>query len=157
MTLPVPALPDNDLAFLQEAAEAAVAAGCAWPDFVACEAALESGWGHSALAMVDNNLFGMKQHRHPVFGTVSIPTEEFLDGQTVRVTAEWVKYPGWRECFADRMNTLRVLAPAYAHYAAALAATDGATFVREVSKTWSTDPMRAQKVLDIYKRWKQLL
>jgi flagellum-specific peptidoglycan hydrolase FlgJ len=154
MTVIVPALSASDTAFLSSASAAAGAGGCTWPDFAACEAALESGYGKSTLAREDNNLFGMKQHKHPVFGTVSLPTEEFLQGQWVRVNADWVKYPAWSDCFADRMATLRRLAPQYEHYAAALSATDGATFVREVSRTWSTDPNRAQKVLDIYSRWK---
>jgi flagellum-specific peptidoglycan hydrolase FlgJ len=87
---------------------------------------------------------------------VTLPTEEFLQGQWVRVSAEWVKYPAWSDCFADRMATLRRLAPekGFEHYAAALAAHDGITFIREVSKSWSTDPKRAQKILDIYSRWR---
>jgi len=156
MAVIIPPLPADDVAFLENATKAAAAGGCVWPDFTACEAALESGYGQSTLARQDKNLFGMKQHTHPVFGTVTLPTEEVLDGKLTRVSAEWVKYPAFADCFADRMNTLRRLAPEYPHYAAALAATDGATFVREVSKSWSTDPMRAQKVLDIYRRWKRL-
>lgn len=151
----VPALPELDLAFVCSASSAAAAGGCVWPDFIACEAALESGFGKSTLAREDNNLFGMKQHKHPIFGTVALPTEEFLGGHMVRVSADWVKYPTQADCFADRMATLRRLAPGYAHYAAALAATDGITFIREVSQTWSTDPLRAQKVLNIYRQWKE--
>jgi flagellum-specific peptidoglycan hydrolase FlgJ len=156
MTTIVPALPPEDVVFLEKCAPAAAAGGHVWPDFAACEAALESGYGRSTLARADNNLFGMKQHKHPVFGTATLPTEEFLQGQWVRVNADWVKYPALADCFRDRMDTLRRLAPQYAHYAAALSAQDGATFLREVSKTWSTDPNRAQKALDIYRRWKRL-
>jgi flagellum-specific peptidoglycan hydrolase FlgJ len=152
--LTAPALTESDITFLSSATVAAGAGGCIWPDFMACEAALESGFGQSSLARMDNNLFGMKQHRHPVYGTVALPTQEFLGGHWVRVSADWVKYPTVADCFADRMATLRALAPAYQHYAAALAAQDGPTFVREVSQTWSTDPSRAQKVLDIYKLWR---
>lgn len=154
MTIIVPALPASEIAFLCAATEAAAAGGCVWPDFMACEAALESGFGRSTLAREDNNLFGMKQHRHAIYGTVTIPTEEFLGGQMARISAEWVKYPTVKDCFADRMETLRRLAPGYRHYAAALAAQDGPTFIREVSMTWSTDPNRAQKVLKIYLYWK---
>lgn len=143
-----------DITFLETASAAAAAGGCIWPDFMACEAALESGFGRSTLAREDNNLFGMKQHKHAVYGTVSLPTEEFIGGHMQRVSADWVKYPTISACFADRMDTLRRLAPAYEHYADALAAHDGPTFVREVSKTWSTDPARALKVLTIYKQWK---
>lgn len=144
----------RDIAFLEEATAAAARGGCIWPDFMACEAALEGTFGRSTLAVMDNNLFGMKQHRHPIFGTITLPTEEFLDGKSMRVSAEFVKYPGWAECFADRMDTLRRLAPHFEHYAAAMAAHDGPTFVREVSQSWSTDRDRATKVLKIYTQWK---
>lgn len=147
-------LNEREIEFLRATTSAAAAGGSIWPDFVACEAALESGFGTSTLAREDNNLFGMKQHVHPVYGTAALPTEEDLGGHWVRVTADWVKYPKAADCFADRMATLRRLAPYYAHYAAALAALDGATFVREVSQSWSTDPQRAQKVLNIYSQWK---
>lgn len=116
----------------------------------ACEAALESGYGASGLATQANNLFGTKQHVHPIFGTLSLPTREFLHSQWVTVGAFWVKYPDRATCFADRMNTLRSLSHAYPHYAAALAATDPITYITEVSKTWSTDPQRAAKVIAIY-------
>lgn len=149
-----PALTDAQLEFLTSAAAAAGAGGCVWPDFMACEAALESAWGQSSLARFDRNLFGMKQHKHPVYGTATLPTQEFLGGHWVRTDADWVVYPSLSACFTDRMATLRALAPHYPHYAAALAASDGPTFVREVSQTWSTDPDRARKVLDIYQRWK---
>lgn len=145
---------DSEISFLSSAAAAAGAGGCIWPDFMACEAALESGFGRSTLAREDNNLFGMKQHKHPVYGTATLPTDEFLHGQWIRVSADWVKYPDLAACFADRMATLRRLAPEYPHYAAALAAQDGPSYVREVSQSWSTDPQRAQKVIDIYQRWK---
>jgi flagellum-specific peptidoglycan hydrolase FlgJ len=158
MTNIVSALPEGAEDFLQKCAAAAGAGGHVWPDFAACEAALESNYGRSTLAAQDNNLFGMKQHKHPVFGTVALPTGEFLNGQWVRVTADFVKYPGWAECLGDRMSTLRRLAPVkgFEHYAAALSALTGGDFVREVSKSWSTDPNRAQKVIDIYSRWKSL-
>ena len=150
-----------DRDFIAKAEEAAEAAGHPFPTDAACEAALESGYGASGLAKRANNLFGMKQHVHPVFGTLSLPTKEWVgvekdtqDGVPdgwITVSANWVSYPDWSSCFADRLNTLQRMAPKYPHYAAALAAMDGETFVREVSKTWSTDPKRADKVLAIKK------
>lgn len=121
-----------------------------YPRMAACEAALESAFGTSMLAKMGNNLFGMKQHLHPTFGSVSLPTEEFLDAQWQRVNADWVKYPAVQDCFADRMATLRRLQDAYPHYQAALSAPDSQTYIVEVSKTWSTDPNRAAKVQAIY-------
>lgn len=116
----------------------------------ACEAALESGYGRSQLAMQDRNLFGMKQHLHPIYGTHSLPTREFLHNDWVTINSNWIVYPDWQACFADRMATLTRLASVYPHYRNALAAGSATTYVNEVSLTWSTDPDRAFKVLAIY-------
>lgn len=153
---------NDQLTFLNSTGDAATKAGHIFPAMAACEAALESGYGTSQLARVDHNLFGMKQHQHPVYGTHILPTREFVgvdkdtdavkDGWVV-IDAKWVSYPSSVECFIDRMNTLRNLSHAYPHYAAALAAPDAGTYVVEVSKTWSTDPHRADKILNIYHGW----
>jgi flagellum-specific peptidoglycan hydrolase FlgJ len=137
--------------FVLEAAAAAKAACHVFPDMAACEAALESTYGTSLLVVQDKNAFGMKQHRHPIFGTHNLPTREFENGEWEHVTAAWVSYPDLASCFTDRMDTLRRLSSVYPHYAAALAAKDAISYCTEVSKTWSTDPKRAEKVLAIYK------
>jgi flagellum-specific peptidoglycan hydrolase FlgJ len=138
--------------FLRKASDAAKAAGHIFPDYAACEAALESGWGMSRLAADANNLFGQKQSHPALAGTetVSLPTREYLHGAWTMVQAEWVRFSGWQACFTERMNLLRSLHGAYPHYAAALAAKTGEEFISEVSKSWSTDPQRAGKVLSIY-------
>lgn len=141
--------------FLDDAATQAVKANHPFPQMAACEAALESSWGHSELAREGNNLFGMRQHAHPIYGTMTLPTNEFLDGKWVGVPgAAWVKYPDRRACFADRFATLERLSNAYPHYAAALKATDARSYITEVSRTWSTDPDRAKKVLSIYDEYR---
>lgn len=136
--------------FIRRAFQAAVDAHHVFAAMAACEAALESGYGHSVLAELDNNLFGMKQHQHPLFQTISLPTREFLNGEFVATEANWIRYPDWQSCFEDRMATLQRLAPQLSHYRDALNAATGADYVRAVSMTWSTDPQRAQKVLAIY-------
>ncbi|MDR3734463.1 MAG: glucosaminidase domain-containing protein [Acidobacteriaceae bacterium] len=139
--------------FLAKAVAAARAAGHVWPEYAACEAALESGWGGSALAVQGNNLFGQKQAHPPLAGTetLELPTREFLHGEWVTVGAKWVKFADWSACFAGRMRVLRGLSAGYPHYAAALQAATGEEFVREVSKSWSTDPGRAEKVLGVWR------
>ena len=138
--------------FLCKAAAAAQAAGHIFPEYAACEAALESAWGQSGLATRANNLFGQKQCQPPLDGTttLTLPTREFLNGNWVVVNANWVRFADWSSCFQARMQLLRAASSKYPHYAAALAATSGEEFVREVSQTWSTDPARASKVLSIY-------
>jgi flagellum-specific peptidoglycan hydrolase FlgJ len=143
-------LTDSELKFLNDTANAALQANHIYPAMAACEAALESGWGTSLLARQDHNLFGTKQHLHPVYGTHNLPTKEFLHNEWEVVNAAWVSYPSTTECFLDRMATLQRLAHAYPHYAAALAAPDAGVYVTEVSKSWSTDPERADKVLNFY-------
>jgi flagellum-specific peptidoglycan hydrolase FlgJ len=142
-------LPQNE-DFLRRAWQAAVNAHHVFPEMAACEAALESGYGRSVLAAQDNNLFGLKQRAHPLYGTVSFPTREFLTGEWVEVEANFVRYNDWQECFEDRMATLSRLAPVFSHYKAALNAPNGEEYIRQVSQTWSTDPKRADKVLAIY-------
>jgi flagellum-specific peptidoglycan hydrolase FlgJ len=139
--------------FLDVTSKGAEDAGAIFPSMQACEAALESGYGSSELARDAFNLFGTKQHTHPEYGTLNLPTKEFLDDKWVACEAEWVKYPSLADCFADRMATLQRLAPHYPHYAAALAAPDAETFVSQVSLTWSTDPQRAAKVLSIWNQY----
>ncbi len=139
--------------FLDRASAEAEKASHPFPKMAAAEAALESSWGNSVLAREENNLFGMKQHAHPVYGTMTLPTREFEKGQWITVSANWVNYPDWASCFADRLATLQRLANAFPHYAAALAAPDAATYIAEVSKTWSTDPNRGAKVLSIYQEY----
>lgn len=141
--------------FLDRAAQQAEQAGHIYPTMAACEAALECGYGTSKLAIVDNNLFGMKQHTHPIYGTHTLPTREFLNGEWVTVNADWVTYPGWAECFADRMATLQRLSKGqgFPRYLAALMARTAEEYVIAVSATWSTDPNRAVKVLAIHQEY----
>lgn len=139
-------------AFLKKAVDAAKAAGHIFPEYAACEAALESGWGMSRLAEEANNLFGQKQ-AHPALAgtrTITLPTREYLRGAWATVEASWVMFADWQSAFGERMRLLESLRHAYPHYAAALAAKTGEEFISEVSKSWSTDPQRAGKVLSIY-------
>ena len=131
-----------------------------FPEYAVCEAALESRFGNSELAVKANNLFGQKQSHAAIaiqYPVLSLPTQEWDAGQMIVTTANWPIFPDWPTSFMERMSLLHRLAPAYPHYANALAAPDGETFVREVSKTWSTDPSRADKVLAIYSEYKEQL
>jgi flagellum-specific peptidoglycan hydrolase FlgJ len=144
--------------FLLKAFLAATQAKHIFPEYAACETALESAWGKSDLAIKGNNLFGRKQSKTPVFETLEMPTHEWQHGEMVPAMAQWVKYPDWSSCFDDRMALLRRLSVAvddegqlkFPEYLAALNSQSGEDFINHVSKTWSTDPLRAHKVLEIY-------
>jgi flagellum-specific peptidoglycan hydrolase FlgJ len=138
--------------FLARAYRAAQAAHHVFPEYAACEAALESGWGRSKLAVEANNLFGQKQSHPALPGTetITMPTREYLHDHWMTVLANWTKFPGWTECFAARMALLKRLSDAFLHYQAALKAATGEQYVIAVSQSWSTDPERAGKVLAVY-------
>ncbi len=166
-----------DEQFLVDMRDAAKGAGHIWPQFAACEVAVESGWGKSTLAREAFNLFGQKAPAKLANGqmTISLPTQEYQGGMMVRVTADWLRFPTAQACLEARMALLRRL-PLYAY---ALRAKTGEEYVREVSARWlaldakpsaemqnvfefasgwfqwqqgrwSTDPARAKKVLETY-------
>jgi flagellum-specific peptidoglycan hydrolase FlgJ len=164
-------LQDN---FLRNASAAARAARHIFPEYAACEAALESTWGQSRLAREANNLFGQKQSPEkqsaekqsaekqstdsidgraiPDAGVLAMPTQEFLHGRWVTVIARWARFTDAAACFGARMALLRRLEHSYPAYGRALAATTGEAFIEEVSRAWSTDPQRAAKVLAIHRQ-----
>lgn len=157
--------------FLERAIQAAHAVEHPWPDYAACEAALESAWGESKLSVQANNLFGQKQGFTTMgVETISIPTHEVLSADKVKtadpqsflkapelrsdgrydcvVAAIWPKFANWEGSFSARVHLLQALHS----YSRAIAATSGTDFIRRVSQVWSTDPLRADKVLAIYDR-----
>lgn len=148
--------------FLRRSFAAASEAAHIFPEFAACEAALESAWGESRLCREANNLFGQKQSRNPLpFPTVQMLTREWdaVKKEFVWHRAEWLKFSDWPESFRARMERLRALAVAsdadgnlrFPGYSAALTAVSGADFVCQVGRHWATDPTRANKVLTIHR------
>lgn len=131
--------------FLGKAYAAALAAHHPYPEIAACEAALESGWGKSELAVKANNLFGRKVWRTGQ-DVLQLPTREFLHGQWVTVTADWLKFATWADCFADRVHIITT----DLRYSQAIQAKTAEEWITELSAVWSTDPERAAKVLATY-------
>src|SRR5215469_3769812 len=88
--------------FLDKAYRAAVDAGHVFPEFAACEAALESAWGNSKLCILGNNLFGQKSGGTTrEWPTIPMPTKENVDlnhdgvispEEVVTVQSDWVKF-----------------------------------------------------------------
>lgn len=141
--------------FIAKALPEAIASAHVFPEYSVCEAALESAWGTSALAVKANNLFGQKSGKTSLsYPLVQFQTREYVNGRYTIVPASWPVFPDWKTSFEERMHTLRSL-PFY--YEEALEAKTGEEFVRLVSVHWSSDPLRADKVLKIYSEHEALL
>lgn len=66
---------------------------------VTVQAALESGWGNSALSALHNNLFGIKAATDWDGPTRDYGTYEEVAGKSVWVPkARWAVFPSWNEC-----------------------------------------------------------
>jgi flagellum-specific peptidoglycan hydrolase FlgJ len=148
-------------AFLVKSCAAGRASAHPFPEYAACETALESAWGTDKLAVQGNNLFGEK--RDP-----SIPADQciYCDTQEEGAHAHWYtehgvawpKFATWTACYDARLALLQRLSRKYPYtYGAALEAKTGEEFVTLVSRTWSTWTKRAANVLEIYNAHRDLL
>jgi flagellum-specific peptidoglycan hydrolase FlgJ len=91
-------------AFLAELAPLAMASAKATgipAGFVLGQGALESGWGNSDLARLGCNLFGVKADAAWHGDTLSMETEEVINGERVMLEALWRKYACWADCVND--------------------------------------------------------
>lgn len=120
--------------------EAARASGHIWPEYAACEAALDSNFGTTELAIKANNVFNLRAPaKWPIGSHVYVQT---VNGKQY----DWLEFRTVESCFAARMDKLRRFTMFYL----ALRAKTAAEYVTQVSKLWSGDPMRAKNVLSLY-------
>lgn len=104
------------------------------------QAALESNWGASRLAVEGNNLFGLKGSGSG--GSLILPTTEYRGGGTVTVNAAFRKYRSWAESIADHARLLSA-----ARYAGAVRKT-GPEAARAVAAAgYASDPQYASKLI----------
>lgn len=69
------------------------------PSVSAAQAILESGWGQSTLSTSAHNLFGIKGTYNGQ--SVTMPTQEYVNGQYITINAAFRKYPSVAESIAD--------------------------------------------------------
>jgi len=120
-----------------------------FPDFTIAQAALESAWGASQLAVEANNLFGVKAGPEWTGAVLELPTREWVNGGWTTVQARWRRYADWAACIADHSKIL-----ATARYADAARASSGEDYARAVAKAgWATDPTYADKVIAIMRKY----
>ena len=143
-------------------ARAAQAAGAPIiPEVAVAQAALESGYGQSRLAVECNNLFGIKSGSYWQGPVKEYPTSEWRKGQYVVVTARWRVYPDWKACFAS-YGAIIEGTRWYADAAKAAKAGDPIGFLDGllarpgIEPGWATEPAYKERVLGVMRSWPEL-
>ena len=106
----------------------------------------ESGWGQSALAIRDHNLFGIKG-TGPA-GTDMLPTQEYQNGQYVTVTAPFRVYHNVAESIADHGHLLAT-GSSYQHAMTDRHLPDA--FATDLTGVYATDPHYGSNLIAIMK------
>src|SRR5581483_8570166 len=106
----------------------------------------ESGWGQSALAIRDHNLFGIKG-TGPA-GSDALPTREYENGQWVTVTAQFRVYHNVAESIADHSELL-ANGSSYQHAMANQHHADA--FATSLTGVYATDPEYGANLITIMK------
>jgi lysozyme len=108
----------------------------------------ESGWGQSALASEDHNLFGIKG-TGPA-GSVALPTQEVYDGQTVNITAEFRAYHDVAESIDDHG---KLLAESGSYSAAMASKQSPNSFANALTGVYATDPGYGTSLINLMRQY----
>src|SRR6185437_10456194 len=106
----------------------------------------ESGWGQSALAIRDHNLFGIKGSGPA--GSDALPTREYENGRWVTVTAQFRVYHNVAQSIADHSELLAT-GPSYQHAMASRHHADA--FASNLTGVYATDPEYGSNLITIMK------
>jgi hypothetical protein len=118
------------------------AAGAKWPEVVAAQWALESGWGEHTSGK--NNFFGLKGS-----GT-TVNTQEFINGQWVTIKAGFLDFPDFYTCVCYLVDRWYM---DYAQFKGVNRATSRNECARLLVKEgYATDPDYATKLIQIMDR-----
>ena len=77
-----------------------------FPSVTYAQYVMECGWDGSTLSETYNNAFGIKADSSWSGNTVDLPTQEYIDGQWVTVTATWRVYDDINQSVRDRTQFL---------------------------------------------------
>ena len=139
----------NPSEFIMRLSTAAVASAKATgvpASITIAQAALESGWGESALTKTGNNLFGIKADSLWRGQTLTMNTKEFIKGQWVMVPALWRKYPSWQASIDDHAAFLK----RNPRYKACFLSTMAPAFARALAQAgYATDPEYVNKLIAV--------
>jgi flagellum-specific peptidoglycan hydrolase FlgJ len=138
-------------AFINEVAPGALAAQRQYgiPASVTIAQAIdESGWGQSQLAQQDNNLFGIKGSGPA--GSVVVPTQEYVNGQTVTVNAPFRVYSNVAESINDH-SLLLATGSSYQQAMADRRSPDA--FANDLTGVYATDPNYGTSLITIMRQY----
>jgi hypothetical protein len=125
----------------EDVAAAATATGARFPELVAAQWALESGWGKHTSGK--NNYFGLKGP-----GT-STKTQEVINGKTVTITASFIDFPDLVTCVSYLVSRWY---KDWKDYKGVNNASDREAAARSlVEQGYATDPQYAEKLIALMK------
>lgn len=128
--------------FFNEVYTAAKRAGARFPELVASQAALESGWGKSPSGR--NNYFGQKAtSKQP---GRDVKTKEFIGGRMINTVGRFRDYDTLEESISDHIKKWE------RQYAMAKDAQSAAEMLQSGKRKYATDPGYVKKLSSILRR-----
>ena len=126
------------------------------PSITAAQAILESGWGSSQLAKVpNNNLFGIKDSEDWHGEIVTVPTQEYLNGDYITVNAAFRKYASWNDSVVDHAKFFTSTEWRKDNYRKVVNETDYRIAAQELKNAgYATDPSYPGKLIRLIEAYK---
>ena len=126
------------------------------PSITAAQAILESGWGSSELAKApNNNLFGIKDSEDWHGEIVTVPTQEYLNGDYITVNAAFRKYASWNDSVVDHAKFFTSTEWRKNNYRKVVNETDYRIAAQELKNAgYATDPGYAGKLISLIEAYK---
>ena len=126
------------------------------PSITAAQAILESGWGSSELAKApNNNLFGIKDSEDWHGEIVIVPTQEYLNGAYITVSAAFRKYASWNDSVVDHAKFFTSTEWRKDNYRKVVNETDYRIAAQELKNAgYATDPNYPGKLIRLIEAYK---
>ena len=126
------------------------------PSITAAQAILESGWGSSELAKApNNNLFGIKDSEDWNGESVTVLTQEYVNGGYITVNAAFRKYASWNDSVVDHAKFFTSTEWRKNNYRKVVNETDYRIAAQELKNAgYATDPSYAGKLIRLIEAYK---
>ncbi len=126
------------------------------PSITAAQAILESGWGSSELAKApNNNLFGIKDSEDWNGEIVTVPTQEYVNGDYITVNAAFRKYTSWNDSVVDHAKFFTSTEWRKNNYRKVVNETDYRIAAQELKNAgYATDPSYPGKLISLIEAYK---